>query len=267
MADAGTAAADLANLADLIELHRGLPRQGPGDADFSRRLLQTLPKLPQRPRIADLGCGSGAGALLLAGFYGAEVLAVDTAAVFLEELAGHARQRGLESLIRPLQADMGALAWPPGSLDLIWSEGAAYVLGFETALARWRPLLADAGVAVVSEMNWFTDAPPAEPREFWSVAYPTMAGEAENRRRAQRAGFAVLATERLPDEAWWKNYYGPLREKIGQLPAAFRGRAAVAEAEREMRLFEQFSGHYGYTFYVLQPAAPGRSAAVRSIQS
>lgn len=264
MADAG---AEAACLADLIELHRGLPRQGPGDADVSRRLLQGLPKLPQRPRIADLGCGSGAGALLLAEFYGTEVLAVDTAAVLLEELAGLARQRGMQHLVRPVRADMGALPCADGSLDLIWSEGAAYNLGFETALARWRPLLAAEGVAVVSEMSWFSEDAPAELREFWSVAYPTMAGEAENRRRAQRAGFAVLGTERLPDAVWWKNYYGPLREKIEHLPAGFRGRAAVAETEQEMRLFEQFSRHYGYTFYVLQPAGPGRSAAGQSIQS
>jgi SAM-dependent methyltransferase len=264
MTDTG---AEAAYLADLIELHRGLPRQGPGDADFSRRLLQGLPKLPQRPRIADLGCGSGAGALLLAEFYGSEVLAVDTAAVLLEELAGLARQRRLQHLVRPVLADMGALPFADDSLDLIWSEGAAYNLGFETALARWRPLLGDDGVAVVSEMSWFTEDVPAEPREFWSAAYPTMAGEAENRRRAQRAGFAVLGTERLPDEAWWKNYYGPLREKIEHLPAAFRARAAVAETEQEMRLFEQFSRHYGYTFYILQATRPGRSAAVQSIQS
>ena len=264
MADAG---AEATCLADLIELHRGLPRQGPGDAHFSRRLLQGLPKLPQRPRIADLGSGSGAGALLLAEFYGAEVLAVDTTAVFLEELAGLARQRGLQHLVHPVQADMGALTWPPGALDLIWSEGAAYNLGFETALARWRPLLAAEGVAVVSEMSWFSEDAPAEPREFWSAAYPTMAGEAENRRRAQRAGFAVLGTERLPDEAWWNNYYSPLREKIEHLPAAFRARAAVAEAEQEMRLFERFSHHYGYTFYILHPDAAARPAPAQSIRS
>jgi len=50
----------------LINLHRGLDRQGPGDADFSRHILSLLSALPPKPRIADLGCGSGAGALLLA---------------------------------------------------------------------------------------------------------------------------------------------------------------------------------------------------------
>jgi hypothetical protein len=30
--------------------------------------------------------------------------------------------------------DMGALDVPPGSVDLVWSEGAAYILGFGEAL-------------------------------------------------------------------------------------------------------------------------------------
>ena len=58
------AQADL--IAALIDLHRGVDRQGPGDADFSRSILGLVPPLPPRPRIADLECGSGTGALLLA---------------------------------------------------------------------------------------------------------------------------------------------------------------------------------------------------------
>jgi cyclopropane fatty-acyl-phospholipid synthase-like methyltransferase len=133
----------------LIELHRGLPREGPGDTAFARQLLRSLPPLPARPRIADLGCGSGAGALLLAAHFGVPVRAVDTAAVLLDELRERAAARGLAHLITPMLADMGALDWPPASLDLLWSEGAAYSLGFEQALTRWRPLLAAGGVAVV----------------------------------------------------------------------------------------------------------------------
>ena len=51
----------------LITLHGGgLRRQGPGDEDLAREILAGLPSLPPEPRIADLGCGAGAGALLLA---------------------------------------------------------------------------------------------------------------------------------------------------------------------------------------------------------
>lgn len=153
-------------IAALIHLHAGLDRKGPGDAHFSEQLLRQISGLPQQPRIADLGCGNGAGALQLAQHYQATVLAVDAASVFIAELEARARQAGLEHLITPICGDMANLNWPTGSLDLIWSEGAAYNLGFEAALQCWRPFLAEAGVAVISEMSWFTDHPPQEAIAF-----------------------------------------------------------------------------------------------------
>ena len=53
----------------LIELHVGLERQGPGDPGISKEIIENLPQLPPEPRIADLGCGAGAGTLILAEHY------------------------------------------------------------------------------------------------------------------------------------------------------------------------------------------------------
>ena len=244
----------------LIALHRGLDRQGPGDIDFARQLLRSLPPLPPQPRIADLGCGSGAGALLLAEHYQSSVLAVDASAVFIEELQTRARAAGLEQWITAIVADMGQLGWPPGSIDLLWSEGAAYNLGFEQALSRWRPLLAEGGVAVVSELSWFTDAIPATVWGYWQAAYAGIGSEADNRQRAKRAGYRVVATSRLPSQAWWTNYYGPLRSRLNQLNSDISSVAqtVVQETEAEMALFQQFSDIYGYTFYILSPEVEHR---------
>jgi len=239
-------------VAALIELHRGLDRQGPGDASVALDLLQSLPGLPARPRIADLGCGSGAGALLLAAHFRSEVKAVDSAAAFIADLEARAKRAGLEHLITPILADMGRLEWPAASVDLLWSEGAAYNLGFERALCLWRPLLAESGIAVVSELSWFADAAPEAARAFWQAAYPGMGSEAENIRRAVRAGFEVLATRRLPARAWWANYYDPLRERLGRLEDSPASPAVIRDTEQEMALFEQFSDFYGYTFYILR---------------
>jgi ubiquinone/menaquinone biosynthesis C-methylase UbiE len=242
-------------IAALIDLHRDHAHKGPGDADFSRNILSSLSTLPLKPRIADLGCGSGASALLLAQYYQSTVMAVDTSSVFIDELKTRAKQAGLEHLIVPIQGDMATLDWPAGSIDLLWSEGAAYHLGFESALNTWRPLLTPGGIAVISEMSWFADAVPEPVREFWQMAYPNMGTEAENIERANRAGFRVLSTHRLPTEAWWVNYYQPLRERIRermqQSEITPMVQTVIRETEEEIQLFEQFSDFYGYTFYVL----------------
>jgi len=240
------------SIATLIDLHCGLPRQGPGDPEFTRQLLRRLPSLPARPRIADLGCGSGAGTLLLAKHYGSLVRAVDAVPVFIEELRDKAAAAGLDHLVEAVCADMATLDWSPASIDLLWSEGAAYNLGFENALRVWRPLISTGGVAVVSEMSWFSDTVPDPARRFWESAYPTMGTEQQNIGRATAAGFSVVFTERLPSNAWWEHYYSPLRERMRKPDVADMNQVVIRETKQEMALFERYSDYYGYTFYILQ---------------
>ena len=241
----------------LIDLHRGLDRQGPGDAALSRYILAELPTLPQNPRIVDLGCGAGVGALLLAKHFGVPVTAVDFAQPFLDDMMERARARGLADRIHPLACDFADLPLELGSVDLLWSEGAAYNLTFAGALQKWQPLLAPNGVAVISEITWFTDDIPDTPRHYWETAYPAIAGEAGNITRAQAAGFDVLGTRRVPAQAWWDHYYNPLLERIADMsnPDSVM-QAVVAETLAEIEMFRQYSQCYGYTFYVLTTTAP-----------
>jgi serine/threonine-protein kinase HipA len=247
-------AAHNAHISALIELHRGLERQGPGDPSFSRHILSLLPELPQNPRIVDLGCGAGAGALILANWFKAQVTAVDFSRPFLDDLERYAQAQGLAHLIKTVEADMGKLDWPPASVDLLWSEGAAYNLTFEGALNTWRPLMTPAGRAVISEISWFTDEIPAPVMTFWQEAYPQIASETENSKIAQAAGFKVLGVHRLPAQAWWTYYYDPLKKRIETLrPSAdLVMQDVIAETEFEIAFFEKYSDIYGYAFYVLQ---------------
>jgi serine/threonine-protein kinase HipA len=240
----------------LIELHRGLERQGPGDPSFSRQMLSLLPELPENPRILDLGCGAGAGAFILAEWFDTTVTAVDLARPFLDDLESHARARGLDHLIKAVEADMGNLNWPPASIDLLWSEGAAYNLTFERALRTWRPLMAPGGLAVISEITWFTTDIPAPVLKFWQEAYPQLATESENAAIAKAAGFEVLEIHRLPGRAWWTYYYNPLKERMDALrPSADPVmQAVIAEAEVEIEFFGKYADCYGYAFYLLKAA-------------
>jgi serine/threonine-protein kinase HipA len=239
-------------VATLIDLHRGLEHKGPGDSEFSRNILSNLSNLPLKPRIADLGCGSGASALLLAQHYQSTVMAVDSSSVFIDELKVRTKQLGLEHFIIPIYGDMAKLDWPVGSIDLLWSEGAAYNLGFERALKIWRPFLASSGIAVISEMSWFIDDAPEPISTYWQKVYPMMNTEAENVAPASDSMFSVLSMHRLPSQAWWINYYEPLRERMEQLEITPSTQLVIREIQEEIRLFEKFSDFYGYTFYVLQ---------------
>ncbi|MEV4918761.1 bifunctional class I SAM-dependent methyltransferase/N-acetyltransferase [Streptomyces tirandamycinicus] len=244
-------------------LHRGLPRQGPGSDATTRRLLALAGPLPPRPRILDLGCGPGRAALLLAAEAGAEVTAVDLHQPFLDELRRASAARGLAGRVRTVLADMGAPPFPDGSFDLVWAEGSAYAIGFDTALRRWRRLLAPGGALVLTECEWTCAEPSRAARAFWDEHYP-LRTTAANAAAAVGAGYHVVAVHRQP-ESDWQEYYGPLGARAAAVDpqmatgTATGAAAAALEATRaEIAMRRDHGGEYGYTGYVLRPADPHR---------
>jgi len=231
-----------------------IDRQGPGDDTFTKKILARLPHIPKKAQIADLGCGTGAGGLLLAQHYQQPVLCVDIFQKFLQTLDTRAQNFGVEALINTMQADMGNLDPRKYQFDLLWSEGAAYNLTFDVAIKKWRPLMAKNGIAVVSEMSWFSADRPQKALEFWDEAYPQLASEKDNLASVAKHGFEVLFTERLPASSWWKYYYDPLLDKADILamgaPKALQ--EAIAEIRWETDVFREFSDYFGYTFYGLK---------------
>ena len=238
----------------LIALHAETERQGPGDDRFSLNLLEKLPPLPPNCMIADLGCGTGIASVLLAQHFKRPILCVDTSEAFLKVLSQKAESLGIGTFINALCADMGALDPKHHQFDLLWSEGAAYTLTFEGALRSWRPLVAGDGIAVISELSWFTSERPKEVSDYWHTAYPDIADEQTNSARAEANGFRLLFTQRLPESAWWENYYTPLLDRIdanAQSPSEMM-QAVIQETRQEIEHFRHYSAYFGYTFYVLQ---------------
>jgi hypothetical protein len=67
--------------------------------------------------------------------------------------------------------------------------------------------------------------------------------EVRNLACATNAGFRAAFTARLPVEAWWRNYYDPLRERIRQLDSTVVAGQVIRETEQEIALFEKYSDY------------------------
>lgn len=241
-----------------FRVHEGLQREAPGDDASTLSALTRLGPLPPRPRVLDLGCGPGGHTLALArALPDADIVAVDLHAPFIDRLRREVAALGLASRVHPRVADFGALDEEPGAIDLVWSEGAIYHLGFGTGLRRWRPLLRPGGAMAITELTWLgpPETRPAEAVAFWAAAYPAMTTIAANRAAAEDAGLQVLATFTLPERAW-AAYYEPLAARVDALrdeaeadPALA---AALAETTAEIELWRRCGAHYGYVFYLLR---------------
>ena len=240
----------------LVDLFRDADRQGPGSDDQSRRALD-LSCLDRSAalRVADIGCGTGASTLVLADqLPNARITAVDLFPQFLEVLNVRALAASCEDRITTLAHSMDSLPFAENSLDLIWSEGAIYNVGFHNGINLWRPFLKPGGVLAVSEITWLRDDPPQEVYQHWQSEYPEIATATEKLALLKSAGYDMLGYFMLPTTCWIDNYYNPTEQRIESflqrhqhLPEAYQ----VVEMERrEAELYRRFHDAFSYGFYV-----------------
>jgi hypothetical protein len=139
-------------------------------------------------------------------------------------------------------------------IDLLWSEGAAYNIGFANALTIWASAINPGGFAVISELSWLRDQVPDAVQKFFVSCYPAMQSLQHNLAVAAHAGYRVLTTYTLPREAWVQGYYDLLEPRAKALidhPDA-SVRAFAVETVKEIEIFHASEESYGYVFYVLQ---------------
>ena len=238
-----------------FELHEGLPRQNPGRDRYTRQAYRMLPQI-DRPRILDIGCGSGAPTLELAKLSQGEVIGIDTHQPFLDELTHKAEKAGLASRVRAVNCSMFDMGFPDGSFDIIWAEGSIYITGFERGLRDWRPLLKEGGFLVVSEAVWLRLDPPQEIADYWREAYPGIKVVAENLQQVSRSGYRLIGCFALPEDAWWREYYDPIEKRIKKLRTKYAGNRdalTVIDAEqREIDMYKKYYQWYGSAFFAMK---------------
>jgi ubiquinone/menaquinone biosynthesis C-methylase UbiE len=206
--------------------------------------------------IADIGCGTGAQTFALAGHTKGHITAVDLFPEFLEKLNEKSASMGYEDRITTDVQSMDRLPYKRRSFDMMWSEGAIYIMGFQEGAKAWRKFLKNNGILVVSEISWFTESRPAELEEFWLKAYPQIDTVINKEKILKKAGYNVITSFRLPEYCWIENYYRPIQAHIpqflehnGNIKAA---QDLVDELVEEIEMYEKYKEYYGYGFYIAQ---------------
>ncbi|MBF2053106.1 MAG: hypothetical protein IGS03_06525 [Candidatus Sericytochromatia bacterium] len=116
----------------LIDLHQAASRQGgPGDAEQTRLALMLLQLNKQAPplQIADISCGTGAAALMLAAELSwAHIRAVDLWPAFLTELQCRASAAGLSEHIETLNPSLERYGYSEAAQALVAAEQREIIL-------------------------------------------------------------------------------------------------------------------------------------------
>lgn len=240
----------------VFELCEGLPRSGPGADEFTQRALGFIVDLPHDSIALDIGCGQGMQTIELAKHLDGEIIALDIHNVFLDMLMLEAKKQGVDSKISTLHKSMLKMDFEDETFDLIWSEGALYLMGFADGLKKCHQLLKRNGYLAVTELVYTSDSRPVEIEQYLEADYPAIKTVQENRELIRRSGYEIIGDFTLPACAWLDNYYLPMEKRIPILRDKYKDNTAALEVmelfSQEIAYFKNYSDYYSYQFFVVK---------------
>ncbi len=201
---------------------------------YTRKAFKMLPQL-ENPILLDIGCGTGVVTMELARLSGGRVVGIDIDQTALDKLDQKIEQAGLFRQIKTVNCSMKEIEFKDNSFDIVWCEGAVYVIGFENGLKDWRRLMRPLGFLVlharIVEVEKRVDLIPLR-------------------------GYTLLDKFIVTKESWWDEYYGPLQNMIEGLRHKYQNDAnALAQLEKEQKEVDEFKNNpenHGSVFYLMQ---------------
>ena len=201
---------------------------------YTRKAFQMLPEL-DKPRILDIGCGSGVPIIELVRLSNGEIIGLDIDRSALAELEREIKETGLSNRVKTMRCSMFETDFPDESFDIIWAEGSTHRIGFEKALREWRRFLKPDGFLVVHDENKDTTNKVDQIPD---------------------CGYNLIGHFALPVEVWRNEYYRPLEKRIRELrikhtddPEALK---LIDEKQNEIVMFKKDPESFCSVFFVMQ---------------
>ena len=165
---------------------------------FSKYTIEAFRKLPKldKPRILDIGCGSGVPTMELAKLSDGEIIGIDINQDSLDRLNKKIEEEGLSNRVKAIKCSLLDIKFPDNSFDIIWAEGSITTLGVEISLKSWNRLLKPDGFLVIHD----------EIKHFF-----------EQRNKVDKCGYKFIEHFSLPEKTWWDDYYKPLEIRLNEL--------------------------------------------------
>ncbi len=236
------------------EYFSNLERQGPGSSEITIKALSFIENLTEKSKITDIGCGTGGQTFVLANHTSGNITGMDLSTQFIDMFNDNSQKLNLQDRVNGVVCSMENIPFQNEELDLIWSEGAIYNIGFEQGINEWRKFLKKGAYIAVSEASWLTEERPVEIDDFWKVAYSEIDTIPNKVKQMQKAGYIPIATFVLPENCWTEHFYAPQVSCAGKFLKKYEGnksaREFVENLRHEAKLYYKYKEFYGYVFYI-----------------
>ena len=193
-----------------------------------------LPKL-DKPRILDIGCGSGVPTMELARLGQGEVIGIDIDQPALDKLTKKIREAGSSNRVQAVNCSILDMVFPDESFDIVWSEGSIFVIGFERGIQEWKQFLKPNGFMVIHDEKGNVE---------------------EKLKQISKCGYKLLGHFILSADTWWAEYFAPLEKLIAKYqtnctddPSALE---ELNQARRELDMFKDNPERNSSVYFVIQ---------------
>lgn len=181
---------------------------------YTRQAFRMLPQT-DKPRILDIGCGSGIPTLELARLSQGEVIGIDIDQSALDKFVGKTKKAGTNDRVKALNCSMFDMDFADESFDIVWAEGSIYAIGFERGLREWKRLLKPGGSMVVHD-------------EQGNVR--------EKLEQISNCGYELLGYFTLSKETWWTEYFVPLEKLVNETRTKYPYDPSILEEIQQARV-------------------------------
>lgn len=193
-----------------------------------------LPKL-DKPRILDIGCGSGVPTMELARLGQGEVIGIDIDQPALDKLTKKIREAGFSNRVQAVNCSILDMIFPDESFDIIWSEGSIFVIGFKRGIQEWKRFLKPNGFMVIHDEKGNVE---------------------EKLEQISKCGYKLLGYFILSEDTWWTEYFAPLEKLIAKSQTSYTDDPHTLEelnqAQRELEMFKDNPERNSSVCFVIQ---------------
>ena len=216
-----------------FQLDKDMIREGL--SKYTRKAFHMLPEL-DKPRILDVGCGSGVPTMELARLSNGQIIGLDINQPLLDRLARKIKKAGLSDRIKTVNCSILDMDFPDESLDIIWAEGSIWIIGFERGLREWRRFLKPNGFLVVHD-------------DIGNITEKLD-------KLVSSCGYDLLEYFILGEDTWWIEYFAPLEKRINEIRTQHADDpetlATLDNDQREIDMFKENPKRCESVFFIMQ---------------